>query len=194
MKHSHRSILSMLDDSLRWTGIPARVADDMSDNPSVDRKHQPLRWVPLVLIAFSCVLLILCLSWAQKLDHVSPGAVVGIMTGMAVSIMIGVLGIYTSGPLGKPSREDDEREVALRKDSFLFCLGLLAGLNCLGQPILMIVSHWQNWQTAHTVIVVFCALILNATLLGCLPTLYASWNFRQLPKEETSASRPLGYM
>lgn len=187
MKHSHRSILSMLDDSLRWTGIPARVADDMSDNPSVDRKHQPLRWSPLLIIAFSCVLLILCLSWAQKLDHVSPGAVVGIVTGMAVSmavsIMTGVLLIYTSGPLGKPSREDDEREAALRKDSFLFCLALLAGLNCLGQPILLIVSRWQNWQTVHSAIVVFCVLILNATLLGTLPTLYASWNFRQFPKE-----------
>src|SRR5688500_11960143 len=115
MKRSHRSILSRLDDAVRWTGIPARVADDMSDNPSVDRNHRPLRWVPLVLIAFSCVLLVLCLRWAQKLDHVSPGAVVGIMTAMVVSIMTGVLLTYTGGPLGKPSGEDDEREAALRK-------------------------------------------------------------------------------
>lgn len=183
MKRSHRSILSRLDDTLRWTGIPARVADDMSDDPSVDRKHQPLRWSPLLVIAFSCVLLILCLIWPLKLDLISPGAVVSIMTGMVVSIMTGVLLIHTSGPLGKPSCEDDEREAALRKDSFLLCFGLLAGLNCLGQPILLIVSHWQNWQTAHSAIVVFCVLILNATLLGTLPTLYASWNFRQLPKE-----------
>jgi hypothetical protein len=183
MKRDHRSILSRLDDAVRWTGIPARVADDMSDDPSVDRKHQPLRWVPLLVIAFSCVLLILCLSWPLKLDLLSPGAVVSITTGMVVSIMTGVLLIHTGGPLGKPSCEDDEREAALRKDSFLFCFGLLAGLNCLGQPILLIVSHWQNWQTAHSAIVLFCVLMLNATLLGTLPTLYASWNFRQLPKE-----------
>ena len=180
MKRSHRSILSRLDDAVRWTGIPARVADDMSDDPSVDRNHRPLRWSPLLLIAFSCVLLILCLIWPPK---VSPGAVVGIMTGMALSIVTGGVLVYTNGPLGKPSCEDDEREAALRKDSFLFCLGLLAALNCLGQPILLIVSHWQNWQTAQSAIVVFCALILNATLLGTLPTLYASWNSRQLPKE-----------
>lgn len=183
MKSGHRSILSRLDDTVRWTGIPARVADDMSDDPSVDRKHRPLRWVPLLIIAFSCVLLILCLISPLKLDLVSPGAVVSIMTGMVVSIMTGLLLIHTSGPLGKPACEDDEREAALRKDSFLFCFGLLAGLNCLGQPILLIVSHWQDWQTTHTAIVTFCALILNATLLGTLPTLYASWNFRQLPKE-----------
>jgi hypothetical protein len=183
MKRSHRSILSRLDDALVWTGIPARVADDMSDDPSIDRKHQPLRWVPLLVIAFSWVPLILCLVSPLKLDHVAPGAVVGIITGMAVSIITGVLLIHTSGPLGKPRSEDDEREAALRKDSFLFCFGLLAGLNCLGQPILLIVSQWQSWQIAHSVIVAFCILILNATLLGTLPTLYASWSSRQLANE-----------
>lgn len=180
MKRSHKSILSRLDDSVRWTGIPARVADDMSDEPSVDRNHRPLRWSPLLLIAFSCVLLILCLI---LLSNVSPAAVVGIMTAMALSIMTGGVLVYSSGPLGKPSREDDEREAALRKDSFLFCLGLLAGLNCLGQPILLVLSHWQNWQAGQSVIVAFCALILNATLLATLPTLYASWNSRRLPRE-----------
>jgi len=183
MNSSHRSILSRLDDAVRWTGIPARVADAMSDDPSLDRKHQPLRWVPLLVIAISAVQLVVCLIWPLKMDPISLGTVVSILTGMVASIMTGVLLIYTSGPLGKPSREDDECEAALRKDSFLFCLGLLAGLNALGQPVLLIMSHWQNWQTGHSAIVVICALILNATLLGTLPTLYASWNFRQLPKE-----------
>jgi hypothetical protein len=117
------------------------------------------------------------------MDRFSLGEVVSLMTGQMISIMTGVLVMYTSGPLGKPSREDDEREAALRKDSFLFCLGLLAGLNGLGQPILLLMSQWQNWQTGHSAFVVISALILNATLLGTLPTLYASWNFRQLPKE-----------
>ena len=92
-------------------------------------------------------------------------------------------GIYLSGPLGKSSLEDDEREAALRKDSFLFCLGLLAVLNGLGQPLLMILSHWQDWKFAKTASVVTTAFMLNATLWGCLPTLYASWKLRQLPKE-----------
>jgi hypothetical protein len=183
MKRSDKSILSRLDDTVRWTGFPARVAEDLSDNPSVYRNHRPIRWTPLFVIAFSCVLLILCLSWAQKLDHVSPGVVVSIMTGMMMSIVTGAWFIHTSGPLGKPSSEDDEREAALRKDSFLFCLALLAGLNCLGQPILLILSHWQNWDIAHGVIVTFSAVVLNATLLWTLPTLYASWNIPQLPKE-----------
>jgi hypothetical protein len=168
---------------VRWTGIPANVADEMSDTPSVDRKHRPLRWIPMWPIAFSCALFILSLSWPSALDLVSPGIVIAFMMGLMGSIMAMVPGIQMNGPLGKPSQEDDEREVALRRDSFLFCLGLLAALNCLGQPILLILSHWQNWQTAHSMSVAISALMLNGTLFGSLPTLYASWNLRQLPKE-----------
>jgi hypothetical protein len=177
MKRSHIGPLSRLDNAVRW------IPGDMSDKPSVDRKHQPLRWVPLLVIALSCFLLVACLIWPVVLDRVSLGTVISIMTGMVLSIPCGVLIIYMNGPLGKPSREDDEREAAVRKDSFLFCLALLAGLNGLGQPILLIMSHWQNWQSGHSAMVLVCALILNATLLGTLPTLYASWRFQRLPKE-----------
>ena len=180
MKPGHRSILSRLDDAVRWTGFPARVADDLSDAPSVDRKHRPLRWILMLPIAFSCALFILTLTWPSAM-HL--GWLGGVIVGVQVSLLALVLGFHEIGPLGKPSLEDDEREAALRKDSFLFCLGLLAGLNCLGQPILMILAHWQNWQFAHSASVAISALMLNATLFGCLPTLYASWHLRRLPKE-----------
>jgi len=117
------------------------------------------------------------------MDRISLGIVVSIMPAIVLGIGTGVLIVYMSGPLGKPSREDDEREAALRKDSLLFCLGLLAALNGLGQPILLIMSQWQNWQTAQRVSVAASAFMLNLTLFWCLPTLYASWNMRQLPKE-----------
>ena len=178
MNSSHRSILSRLDDAVRWTGIPARVAD-----PLVDGKHQPLRWVPLLLVAISCLQLVVCFIWPPEMERLPLAALLALMPAMVLGIGTGVVTVYMSGPLGKPSREDDEREAALRKDSLLFCLGLLAALNGLGQPILLIMSHWQNWQPGHSVMVAISALILNATLLGTLPTLYASWNFRQLPKE-----------
>ncbi len=181
MKPALESFLSRLDNSLRWTGISARIADEMSDAP--DRKHRPLRWIPIWPIAFSCALFILSLIWPSALDRVSPGGAIAVIVAFMGSIVAMVPGIHTSGPLGKPSLEDDEREAALRKDSFLFCLGLLAILNCLGQPILMILSHLQNWQTVRSASVAASALMLNATLLGCLPTLYASWKLRHLPKE-----------
>ncbi len=65
----------------------------------------------------------------------------------------------------------------------IFCFGLLAGLNCAGQPILMILSQWQHWDFPHIVSVGVSALMLNATLFGSLPTLYASWSLRRLPNE-----------
>lgn len=180
MKPSHRSILSRLDDTVRWTGIPARVADEMSDAPLIDRKHRPLRWIPIWPIAFSCALFILSLTWPSALDL---GRLYVVIVALQVTQLALVPAFHMNGPLGKPSLEDDEREAALRKDSFLFCLGLLAWLNCLGQPILLILSQLQNWQTVHSVSVAISALMLNATLFASLPTLYASWNLRQLPKE-----------
>jgi hypothetical protein len=177
MKSHHRNILARLDNALRWTGLPARVADDMSDAPSVDRKHRPLRLIPIWMLAFSCALFILSLTWRSALNLV---ALVPSLGAVIVALMPG---IHMNGPLGKPSLEDDEREAALRKDSFLFCLGVLAFLNCLGQPFLMILSHLQNWQTVHSASVAASALMLNVTLFGCLPTLYASWNLRQLPAD-----------
>jgi hypothetical protein len=184
MKSVRETFLSRLDNMVRWTGMPARIADAMSGAPSVDRKHRPQRWIPIWPIAFSCALLVLSLTWPPVLDRVSPGVVIAIIAGPMGAVIMAMLPIiHTSGPLGKPSYEDDERETALRKDSFLFCLGLLAWLNCLGQPILMILSHWQNWQIGQSASVVISALTLNAALFGSLPTLYASWNLRQLPKE-----------
>jgi hypothetical protein len=174
-------ILSRLDDSLRWTGIPARVAAEMSNDPSVDHKHRPLRWMPIWPVAFSCALFILFLTWPPALDRVLPGVIVAVVISLGSGIGGLVAVVHLTGPLGKPSLEDDEREAALRKDSFLFCLGLLAVLNCLGQPFLMILSHLQNWKTAHSASVAISALMLNATLIGCLPTLYASWNLRLRP-------------
>ena len=181
MKSGRRSILSMLDDTVRWTGMPARVASQMADDP--DRKHRPLRWSPIWPIAFSCTLLVTSLVWPPVLDGMHPGALIGVIVAFWGGVFAMIPGIHMNGPLGKPSLEDDEREAALRKDSLLFCLGLLAILNGLGQPLLMILSHLQDWKIARTASVVTTAFMLNASLWGCLPTLYASWHLGQLPKE-----------
>jgi hypothetical protein len=181
MKPRRRSILSMLDDTVRWTGMPARVAAQMSDDP--DRKHRPLRWIPIWPIAFACALLVISLVWPPLLDGMHPGVLIGVIVAFWGGVFAMIPGIHMHGPLGKSSLVDDEREAALRKDSFLFCLGLLAILNCLGQPLLMVLSHWHDWKFAKTVSVVTTAFMLNAAMWGCLPTLYASWKLRQLPKE-----------
>jgi hypothetical protein len=176
-----RGILSMLDDTVRWTGMPARVAAEMSDDP--DRKHRPLRWIPIWPIAFSGALLVISLAWPPPLDGVELGGIIGPLVAFWGAGLGMLPAIHIYGPLGKPSLQDDEREATLRKDAFLLCLGWLAVLNVLGQPSLMILSHWQDWKITKTVSVVTTAFMLNATMWGCLPTLYASWKVRQLPKE-----------
>jgi hypothetical protein len=85
--------------------------------------------------------------------------------------------------LGKSAFVEDEREAALRKESRLFGLGFLAALNCLAVPVLLVLSHWQSWRTAQVVAVAVSTLILNAVLLGTLPTLYASWKSPRLPND-----------
>jgi hypothetical protein len=183
MKPPRRSILSMLDDTVRWTGMPARVAAQMSNGRFFNPEHRPLRWSPIWPIAFSSALLAVSLAWPPVLDDIPLGGMIGITTGFWGAILTMVPGIHMSGPLGKSSLQDDEREAALRNASFLFCLGLLAVLNCLGQPILMIVSQFQHWQTVRSASVAASTFMLNATLFGCLPTLYASWKLRELPRE-----------
>jgi len=172
MKKRGRNILAILDNSVRWTGIPARVADQLSDAPSVDRKHRPHRWSPIWLIAFSCILFVLSLMWPSVL-----------LSSLGSFIVAMAPSIHMNGPLGKPSLEDDEREASLRKDSYLFCFALLAFLNCVGQLLLMSLSHLWNWETAQSIFVASSAFMLNLTLFGCLPTLYASWRMPQLPNE-----------
>src|SRR3954469_25126582 len=127
MKPSRRSFLSMLDDTVRWTGMPARVADVMSDDP--DRKHRPLRWIPIWPIAFSCALLVISLVWPPLLDGMHPGALIGVIVAFWGALFAMIPDIQMSGPLGKSCLEEDEREAASRKDSILFCLGLLVVLN-----------------------------------------------------------------
>lgn len=183
MKSPQQTFLSRLDNTLRWTGIPARVAAQMSDDSSDERKYRLLRWVPIWPIAFSCIIFVTSLIWPPVLNGVSPGAIIAILVSFMGAIMAMVPSIHMDGPLGKPSYEDDEREEALRKDAFLVCLGLLACLNCLGQPLLMILADIQNWQTGHRIGVVASVFLLNIALFGCVPTLYASWQLQQLPKE-----------
>jgi hypothetical protein len=67
MKSRREHFLSSLDKSLQWSGIPARVADDMSEAQSQDRKNRPLRWIPLWPIAFSFALFIL--HWSGNHRH-----------------------------------------------------------------------------------------------------------------------------
>jgi hypothetical protein len=164
-------ILMTLDKTVRWTGIAERIRAEAlyeGDHP----RPRPLRWMPLFVIACSVAPFIVSLVRPSVLE-ISLGVVVAGLLPL----------IQRLGPLGNPSVDDDEREADLRKNSWLFCFGALAVLNCLGQPVLAVTAQLRNWPIGHTAIVVGTALMLNICLFGNLPTLYASWSLRHLPAE-----------
>jgi hypothetical protein len=164
-------VLSTLDKGVRWTGLPARVAEEMAGT-RVARPVRALRWFPLLPIALATALVIASFVWPSVLE-VSFGV-----------IAIGLVPIIQKmGPLGTASTEDDEREAALRGSAWFFCLAALACLNCLGQPLLAAWGVLRHWSAEHTLIVAGTIFMLNACLFGCLPTLYASWSSRQ-PENE----------
>ncbi len=173
MNKRGRNVLSILDNAVRWTGIPARVTNQMSEALPDNRKHRPLRWIPLCLIGIACALFFLSLKWPTVL-LTSLGAVIAALTPT----------VHMNGPLGKSSFEDDEREAALRKDSFLVCLGVLVAINSIGQLLFMGLALLQRWQIVDGVSIAASAFLLNLTLFGCLPTLYASWRMRELVQED----------
>ena len=166
------TVLSTLDKAMRWTGVPALVARDMAEGSSGYDRNRPLRWTPMVLILVSIGLFVSAVLWPSGLEVSLGGALIALIPAL-----------QKVGPLGRPSIDDDEREAALRKDSLLFCLALLTCLNCFGQPVFAVLSHWQHWPLGRTAIVAGAGFMLNACLFGTLPTLYASWNLGRLPND-----------
>lgn len=167
MSSPRKSFLSKLDDAARWTGIPARVAGDLRATSSDDRKQQSLRWVPIWLIAVSGLLFVFSFVWPS-----------GLLITFSTIVSAMAPAIHARGPLGKPSLEDDEREAALRKDSYLVCFAVLAAFNCIGQLVIMGLYVLQKWDVAQFVFVGASGFLLNLTAFWCLPTLYASWRLR----------------
>ena len=164
-------LFARLDRAVRWTGVPALVADEIAGRPMHQSMRQ-LRWMPMLLIVAAIALFVLSLLRPSVLD-VSMGSVV-----IGLTVIIQQL-----GPLKKMGFDDDEREAEVRKGAWLFCFTVLACLNCLGQPFLAIVPQLKGWSLEHTVIAAGAAFNLNFCLLGTLPTLHASWSLRQLPPE-----------
>ena len=160
-----KTFLQGMDDWLRWTGMPQRVALELAQNAAGQGKHRPMRWLPLLPVIIGIGMMITA-CWVR-----SPWTVLG-MGGLIGGL---IAPIKQQGPLGKPALEDDEREAAVRKSAYLFCFGALAILNVVGHPILAAICFSRNLAAERIMAIEFASFFLNLALVGSLPTLYASW-------------------
>lgn len=161
MSAARKSMLERLDALVRWTGSESR------------RQYRPKRWLPLLPMALGAVFVI-----AATIVQLPAG-----LFGLAAAFCTLGAAINGSGPLGKPSLEDDEREAALRKDAWLFCLAVLAFANILGQPAFALTAMLQAWPVERVAGALFAVFMCNVLWLTSLPTLYASWKLPKLQEE-----------
>jgi hypothetical protein len=174
MNGKRRTVLQRMDALVWWSGASGLVRRSMADDGD-ERRHRPMRWLPLLPVA-SGIGLVFCAAAFPV-----PGTVYGI----AAPVMMLATAMAVNGPLGKPSTGDDEREAALRKNAFLFCLGCLALANALGGPALLLAAAWHGWRTERLVGLAFALFMANMTWFVSLPTLYASWKLPGLADDET---------
>ncbi len=165
MSATGRTALQKMDALVRWSGASEMVARDMSRDPDARRRYRPMRWLPLLPMACGAGLLFSTVAF--PIAHSLYAA--------AGPIVAAVAAVSMHGPLGKPSIDDDEREAALRKDAYLFCLAVLACLNMAGGPALMVMAALQGWEAERMFGIAFALIIGNLTWFGSLPTLHASW-------------------
>jgi hypothetical protein len=173
MNGRRKTALERMDALVRWTGVSETVRRDMSSDPEASQRHRPMRWLPLLAMACGAGFIVAALVLPV------PFALYGIVGTMTPVLA----GVHARGPLGKPSMDDDERERALRKDAFLFCLAVLAFANIVGQPVLTMTAALYGWPFERISGVAFAAFICNLAWFCSLPTLYASWKLPGLAED-----------
>lgn len=173
MSGNRKTALQRMDALVRWSYASDMVRREMSDDAEAERRYRPMRWLPLLPMACGAGLVIAAIAFPI------PRAMLTIVVPV-----VGAMGaIPNNGPLGKPSMDDDEGEAALRKDAYLFCLAVLAFLNIVGGPILMVMAALHGWATERIVGIAFALVVGNLAWFRSLPTLYASWQPPRLSNE-----------
>lgn len=174
MSAKRKTALHRMDALVWWSNASDQVRHDMSDHTD-ERQHRPMRWLPLLPMACGAALIVS--ATALPMPPAMYG-VAGVIAPVAAAIAI-------NGPLGKPSLDDDEREAALRKNAFFFCLAFLAVFNIIAGPVVLIMAGLQDWPVERMVGVAFALFVGNMAWFTSLPTLYASWKLPKLSENES---------
>lgn len=162
-----------MDALVWWSGASDSVRHDMSRDAG-ERRYRPMRWLPLLPMACGAGFIFSATVFQiSSISYAIAGPAVAAAAAMALN-----------GPLGKPSIDDDEREAALRKSAFFFCLAILACVNIVGAPLLLVAAALDGWAAERIVGVAFALFMANMTWFVSLPTLYASWKLPRLSDQE----------
>lgn len=164
-----RSLLQRLDDAANMTGIP-QVSQRLAQQ---QQRRRHLRWTPLVTLAvatlglvlsfvrfpFGLILLVLPQGWSGLIAMFGPLKPWGALEGV------------------------DERDIALRRDAYLFGFAVACLFMLTGMALLAVVGVVQAWTPA-SLIKGFAALWLyDLLLVSVMPTLFASWTTRPIDDE-----------
>lgn len=174
MSAKRKTALQRMDALVWWSHATDKVRHDMSSDAD-ERRHQPMRWLPLLPMACGAGLIFYATAFAMP--H--------LLYGIGAPMMTVAAAIAVAGPLGKPLIDDDEREAALRKNAFFFCMAFLAIANIVGGPILLLVAALHGWTAERIVGAAFALFMGNMTWFISLPTLYASWKLPRLAENES---------
>jgi len=173
MSVKHRTALQRMDALVWWSNASDQVRHDMTSDAD-ERRYRPMRWLPMFPMA--CGAGFMCAAIAYPLPLMSYAIAA---PAMAVAAAIAI-----NGPLGKPAIDDDEREAAMRKNAFFFCLAILAFANIVGGPMLLFAAALKEWAADRILGVAFALFMANMTWFVSLPTLYASWKSPRLSDHE----------
>lgn len=152
-------ILTLLDNSVRWTRIPSLIEGGV--------RRRPLRWISTVAIAcaFSGFLIGLAqpsIWWSYLL----------LMLGFVTSNAMPLLGPIK--PWGGHERAD-EFDQALRGRAYLVAFGSLAAVAVLGLWLMFGLSILYDWNSDDLRWAIIKLTFLLTAILSAGPTCYASW-------------------
>ena len=163
-----KTFLQRLDDTVRWTGIPAIAAQQ--------QRRRRLLVPPVVALLLATGGLIYCLA------HPSgywPGYAC-LMFGFAISNFMPLLGPVI--PWGSTHRVD-ERERALRRSAYLVGLASIGVASFLGLWLLVALASLGGLSVEQLVRDMAALAFYLMTLHGSVPTLWASWRTPPLAEE-----------
>lgn len=158
-RRTSQRILNLLDNSVRWTGIP-----DLVERPI---RRRPLRWISIV--ALSCAVAGFVADLGQsKVWWAYALLMFGFMTANFMPIW---------GPI-KPwggQEKIDEFDKALRARAYLVAFRSLAAVAVLGLWLTVGLSALHDWNADALRWAVMKLTFLLATIYSAGPTCYASW-------------------